>query len=45
MHKSGCKLPLEVVEKDIKITTYESSKSYLTYEDWQKEKLELAKSK
>lgn len=36
MRKAGCKLPLDVVEKDIKITTYESSKAHLGYEDWKK---------
>lgn len=36
MHKAGCKMPLQVVENDIKITSYESSKAELSYKEWKK---------
>lgn len=31
MYKAGCKVPLELVENDIRITSYESSKAELSY--------------
>lgn len=33
MRKSGCNLPLDMVEEEIKITTYESAKRKLEYRD------------
>ena len=38
LEKAGCHLPLSLVENDIKITTYESSKAKLSFQDLHKEK-------